>query len=125
VVGDHVPPLLRPDPEMLLLVVAEHAGVAHRKLYALAPPGASVDQVARKNDPIVHSHRQAIQKLERFILATVKIADHYCSIGGVHTEGCEVCRLSIHELQPAECKKVHSKAEVPLTGVCRWLRIAP
>ena len=69
---------------MLLLVVAEDAGVAHRQLDAFAPPGAAVDQVAREDHAIPHGHRQAIQKLESFILATVKIADDYCSFGGVH-----------------------------------------
>jgi len=36
---------------------------------------------------IAHGHRQAIQKLESFILATVKIADDECPFWGVH-----ICR---------------------------------
>ena len=118
-------PLPAADAEMLLLVVAEDARVTHCELDAFPPLGAAVDQVARENDPIVHGHGQAIQKLESFIPATVKIADHYCSIGGVHTDGREACVLSIHSLQPARREKVHAIVEVPLTEVSRWLRIAP
>jgi len=46
---------------------------------------------------IPHGDRQAIQKLESFILATVKIADHYCSIGGVHNPGIADCGFSISD----------------------------
>jgi hypothetical protein len=57
-------------------MVPEDALVAHRELDALAPLRAAVDEVAREDHAIVHGHRQAIQKLEGFILATMKIADH-------------------------------------------------